>query len=217
MENYQGFVYEWVNTINGMKYIGSHIGKDSDKYLGSGVNFRADLKKYGTQSFTRKILEYVNDANDLPAIEKKYLELVDAKDNPNYYNKTNGSSASKKPKELKERDLCVKCLKALQAVNYIDPDGRTHYRTMCTSCIHKNKKTKQAAPAWFKIGYRKKPTCEKCGFKAKYPEDQLRVFYLDGNLRNNSWPNLKTICLNCQQEIIKSRLSWKPADIVPDF
>lgn len=114
------------------------------------------------------------------------------------------------------RKLCPVCTVHPVAVNYIKNDV-THYRRMCTPCIHKGKKIKPTPPMWFKHGYRKKTICEKCGFKAKYPEDQLRVFYLDGNLRNNSWSNLRTICLNCQQEVFKSRLSWKPADLVPDF
>ena len=115
------------------------------------------------------------------------------------------------------RKICPVCTKNPTAVNYKDKNGNVHYRSLCTACIHAGKKIKPPAPAWYKSGYRKKPICEKCSFKAKYPEDQLRVFYLDGNLRNNSWSNLKTICLNCQQEICKTRLPWKPADIVPDF
>lgn len=117
---------------------------------------------------------------------------------------------------MKYRTLCPICTTNPVAVNYIK-NGHTHYRRMCTPCIHKGKKIKTPAPSWFKSGYRKKPQCEKCGFKAKYVEDQLRVFYLDGDLRNNTWTNLRTICLNCQQEVFKSRLPWRAADLVPDF
>jgi len=97
---------------------------------------------------------------------------------------------------MEARKMCP-CGANPVAVNYIK-QGRTHYRTLCTPCIHKGRKSKPPAPSWFRSGYRKKPHCEKCGFKAKYPEDQLRVFYLDGNLKNNTNVNLKTICLNCQ-------------------
>jgi hypothetical protein len=114
------------------------------------------------------------------------------------------------------RKLCPTCNNHPVAVNYIK-EGNTHYRSMCSSCIHKGRKVKPAAPAWFKGGYRKKLQCEKCNFKAKYPAEQLRVFHLDGNLRNNGSANLRTICLNCQQEVFKSRLPWQAADIVPDF
>lgn len=114
------------------------------------------------------------------------------------------------------RKLCPICNSHPAAINYIK-DGRTYYRSMCTPCIHKKRKIKPAAPSWFKTGYRKKDKCEKCNFKAKYPEAQLGVFYLDGDLRNNVWTNLKTICLNCQQEVHRSRLPWVQSDLVPDF
>jgi hypothetical protein len=114
------------------------------------------------------------------------------------------------------RPLCAVCLQNPAAINYHSKD-KTHYRKLCDQCIRKGKKIKPTAPAWFKSGYRKKERCEKCGFRAKYPEDQFRVFYLDGNLKNNSNINLKTICLNCQQEIFKGNLSWIPAGVVPDF
>lgn len=118
---------------------------------------------------------------------------------------------------MTERKLCLTCNSRPVAVNYRDRKGQTHYRSLCTSCIHKGRRPKPIPPMWYKQGYRKKDKCEKCGFKAKYIEDQLRVFYLDGDLRNNTWTNLRTICLNCQQEVYKSKLPWKPADLVPDF
>ncbi|CAB4129069.1 hypothetical protein UFOVP112_167 [uncultured Caudovirales phage] len=114
-----------------------------------------------------------------------------------------------------KRDLCPECRVNLLAVNYIK-DGVRHYRNRCSSCIRKGKRLKAIPPAWAKSGYKKKPQCERCGFKFKLL-DQSNVFYIDGNLKNNNWVNLKTVCLNCQQEIYKSRLSWKPAPIVPDF
>lgn len=117
----------------------------------------------------------------------------------------------------KDRKLCPTCnFSRPVGVNRIIGD-KIYYRKQCDHCLRNKKKLKPMAPSWFKSGYRKKEKCEKCGFKAKYPEDQLRVFYLDGNLRNNNWSNLKTLCLNCQQEVHKMKLPWKPADLVPDF
>jgi len=115
------------------------------------------------------------------------------------------------------RGICLICQKNPQAVNYRNSAGITHYRSLCAACIRKGKKIKPAAPGWFKSGYRKKERCEKCNFKSRFPDQQLCVFYVDGNLRNNNWTNLKTICLNCQVEVYKSKLPWLPADIVPDF
>ena len=114
-----------------------------------------------------------------------------------------------------KRDLCPICRNNPVAVNYIS-NGVRHYRNSCASCIRKGKKLKAIPPGWTPAGYKKTTQCEKCGFKFKLP-DQSNVFYVDGNLKNNNWVNLKTICLNCQQEIYKSKLAWKPATIVPDF
>ena len=114
-----------------------------------------------------------------------------------------------------KRDLCPNCHNNPVAVNYIR-DGIRHYRNSCATCIRIGRKLKPEPSAWAKSGYKKKPQCEKCGFKFKLPE-QSNVFYVDGNLKNNNWLNLKTICLNCQQEVYKSKLSWKPSPIVPDF
>ena len=55
-----------------------------------------------------------------------------------------------------------------------------------------------------------------CNFKSKTLK-QMFVYHVDGNLKNVSPFNLKTICANCQIELIGTRLPWKPAPIVPDF
>lgn len=114
-----------------------------------------------------------------------------------------------------KRDLCPICRTNPVAVNYVRDDVY-HYRNSCNSCIRKKRKLKPEPPSWVKSGYKKKPQCERCGFKMKYPE-QSNVFYVDGNLKNNNWLNLKTVCLNCQQELYKSRLAWKAGPLIPDF
>ena len=115
------------------------------------------------------------------------------------------------------RPICPVCTQRPVAVNYIK-DGITHYRKICDSCIRQGKKLKPIPPGWIKSGYRKKDRCEVCGFKAKYPVKQLRVFYLDGNLKNNNHMNLKTVCLNCQIELSNNpKIHWKPSDLTPDF
>lgn len=117
---------------------------------------------------------------------------------------------------MSTRNLCPICTQNPVAVNY-KRNGNTYYRQLCGVCSRKGKKLKPQPPAWYKSGYRKKPQCERCGFKAEIVEKQLLVFHIDGNLRNNDWSNLKTVCLNCRPMVYKSRLPWKPADLVPDF
>jgi formate dehydrogenase maturation protein FdhE len=114
-----------------------------------------------------------------------------------------------------ERELCPVCGNNPVAINYVK-NHVTHYRASCSACLRKGKKLKPLPPPWAKSGYKKKPQCEKCGFKFRLTE-QSNVFYVDGNLKNNNWVNLKTVCLNCQREVYKSQMGWKAGPIVPDF
>jgi len=116
---------------------------------------------------------------------------------------------------MQKRSLCVACGKKPAAVNY-KRNNKTYYRSRCDSCIRKKFKKVAPKPSWIKAGYRKKVTCEKCGFKARYKE-QLFVYYVDGNLNNNHQLNLKTICANCQYEIAKEGLGWAQGDLIPDY
>lgn len=113
------------------------------------------------------------------------------------------------------RRICPVCKGRPVAINYVR-NNVTHYRKVCDVCSRKGKKFKPVE-GWVKSGYKKKERCEKCGFKAKYIEDQLFVYYLDGNLKNNDWTNLKTICSNCSIELSKNNSPWKPSVLIPDF
>jgi len=74
------------------------------------------------------------------------------------------------------RKICSTCNQRLVAINYIK-NNITHYRSKCDVCARAGRKDK-AVPAWYKSGYRKKPQCEKCGFKFKFPTEQSAVYYL---------------------------------------
>ena len=114
-----------------------------------------------------------------------------------------------------ERPLCPACQQRLCAINY-HKDGIAHYRSRCEYCIKKRRKIKVPEPRWKSGGYKKKPACDKCGFRAKYPA-QLLVYHMDGNLNNNVVTNLKTICANCQYEVAQEGLGWRQGDLIPDY
>ena len=116
---------------------------------------------------------------------------------------------------MEYRKISEICGKKPVAVNY-KMHGKIYYRTRCDSCIRKKKNLPAAKPRWLLEGYKKKPHCEKCGFKAKLKE-QLFVYYIDGNLNNNSQLNLKTVCANCQYEVAREGLGWRQGDLVPDY
>jgi hypothetical protein len=81
-----GFIYEWVNKINGKKYIGSHAGDINDGYVASGPIFLRAIQKYGIENFERTILEVVDNNSKLKDREQYYLDRVDAANNRMYYN-----------------------------------------------------------------------------------------------------------------------------------
>ena len=112
------------------------------------------------------------------------------------------------------RPICPACQQRVRAVNYYKEDV-PHYRSRCEVCIKKNKKVKPPLPRWQASGYKKKPACDRCGFRARYSA-QLLVYHVDGNLHNTDVRNLKTVCLNCVEEIKRSDLPWQRGDLEPD-
>ena len=64
-------------------------------------------------------------------------------------------------------------------------------------------------------GYKKLKKCEMCGFKAQDPL-QLDVMFVDGDLRNTAYTNLKTVCANGQRLGSVRRLGWRMGDLVAD-
>lgn len=113
-----------------------------------------------------------------------------------------------------KRPICPACQQRVRAVNYYK-EGVPHYRSRCEVCIKKNKKIKPPVPRWQAAGYKKKPTCDRCGFRARYSA-QLLVYHVDGNLNNTDVRNLKTVCLNCVEEVKRSDLPWQRGDLEPD-
>jgi hypothetical protein len=112
------------------------------------------------------------------------------------------------------RPICTLCNKNYCAINY-KRAGVTHYRSMCDQCGSK-KVRKIKTPIWEKSGYKKKPACDSCGFKSLYPT-QMMVFHIDGNLKNISLLNLRTICLNCVEVVKRKELTWKRGDLQIDY
>jgi len=113
---------------------------------------------------------------------------------------------------IMKRPLCKNCRKRPAAVNY-KRNGVTHYRSKCDSCLTAKKRV---VPSWMQSGYKKKMVCDQCGFKAT-TSHQITVFHIDGDLRNNNWLNLKSVCANCAIEITIKDLAWKEGTIKPDF
>ena len=113
-----------------------------------------------------------------------------------------------------DRPVCQACGQRFCAVNYIREDV-THYRSRCEHCVRRGRGIRPPEPRWRSLGYKKKLACDRCGFRARYSA-QLMVFHVDGNLNNSSLRNLKTVCLNCVEEIKRLDRPWSPGDLEPD-
>ena len=112
------------------------------------------------------------------------------------------------------RPLCAICHGNPAAINYL-LNGKTYYRKICASCSRRGRHTKEQA-GWTRNGYKKKLTCERCNFKAKNT-NQIFVFYIDGNLKNNTWSNLRSVCANCRIELHSTKTTWRESPLVADY
>ena len=113
-----------------------------------------------------------------------------------------------------KRPTCQACSQRPCAVNYYR-DGIAHYRSRCETCQRKNRGLKPREPRWKSAGYKKKLQCDRCGFKARY-NAQILVCHVDGNLNNVDAKNLRCVCRNCEVDLAKSDVTWRPGDLEPD-
>ena len=112
------------------------------------------------------------------------------------------------------RPICQACGQRPCAVNYIREDVK-HYRKRCETCARKNRGIRPREPRWKSAGYKKKMSCDRCGFRARYAS-QILVYHQDGNLNNAALKNLKSVCKNCVEELLRSDLPWRLGDLEPD-
>lgn len=112
------------------------------------------------------------------------------------------------------RPLCKACERRLAAVN-CHRNGKIYYRSRCDSCIRKQRKIKPPVPRWRSLGYVKKKVCDCCGFISRHAS-QILVYHVNGNLNDCSLTNLRSVCLNCTEDILRNDLPWRPGDLSPD-
>lgn len=105
MEDYSGFVYLWINKINGKKYLGSHKGKIDDNYIGSGIVFRNAIKKYGIDNFERNIIEIIKNPEEIQLREQYWLDYYNVAKNQEFYNISGSASGGRTMEGKTENEL----------------------------------------------------------------------------------------------------------------
>jgi len=91
-------VYMTINLINNKKYIGAD-SKNNPDYLGSGKILKKAIKKYGKENFQKIILEECNSNENLFKKEIKWIELLNATKNKDFYNILSGGQGCLNPQE----------------------------------------------------------------------------------------------------------------------
>tara|TARA_Y100000310_G_C20620384_1_gene782960 strand:+ start:292 stop:1614 length:1323 start_codon:yes stop_codon:yes gene_type:complete len=90
-KKYEGYLYRFTNLKNGMIYLGVHKGFVEDHYWQSSTD--KDFVKIFSDSSSELLYEILDYGtyDEMTVKEHKILKMVDAKNNPLYYNKSNGS------------------------------------------------------------------------------------------------------------------------------
>ena len=84
---FYGYVYLITNKINNHKYVGMRTSSTFDeKYWGSGILIIRAIKKYGKENFTREILHWCKDHNELVMTEVAEIKTRNAAHSDEYYN-----------------------------------------------------------------------------------------------------------------------------------
>lgn len=80
------YIYKITNNTNQKYYIGAHKTSNmEDNYFGSGVGLKRAIEKYGKENFTKEIICFCKDENDMYFREKELVTL-----NETSYNMTKG-------------------------------------------------------------------------------------------------------------------------------
>jgi len=133
IEEYIGFIYEWINKINGRKYIGKHKGHIADGYIGSGKYFLRAYKKYGKENFERTILEYVNTTDkDLMIREEFWLKETNAPTREDYYNISAVASGGCTTAGYTKEYICKYMQKVVDRPEWREKQKTNHYKATRT-------------------------------------------------------------------------------------
>lgn len=92
-----GFIYITTNLLNGKRYLGmcAYHRNNHNTYLGSGKALRRAIKKYGSNSFSREIIEECHTKEDLIAAEIRYIAEYNCVNDKSWYNLNHGGYATR--------------------------------------------------------------------------------------------------------------------------
>lgn len=84
---FYGYVYLITNKLNGKKYVGMRASRKFDEtYWGSGILIQRAVEKYGKENFTREVLHWCKNHDELIITEVAELQSRNAAISDEYYN-----------------------------------------------------------------------------------------------------------------------------------
>ena len=87
-------VYKTTNLINGKIYVGLHVTDNmEDDYLGSGVQLKLAVKKYGKENFKREYIKICNSPEEMYELEADIVNEDFVKRADTYNMKTGGTGS----------------------------------------------------------------------------------------------------------------------------
>ncbi len=121
-----GFIYITTNLLNGKRYLGmcAYHRNNHNTYLGSGKALRRAIKKYGSNSFSREIIEECPTKEDMIAAEIRYIAEYNCVNDQSWYNMNHGGYATRGFTGKKHSEETI----ALMRKNYKRPETE-HTRT----------------------------------------------------------------------------------------
>lgn len=162
-------IYITTNIINGKKYIGKDE-RNNPNYLGSGIELKLAIKKYGKQNFIKETLAETINRYELQELEKYYIDYYNAQKSSIFYNIAPGGDGGK----LK--------------LNYSYREKPVYEIDKITYKIIKEYKSSKEAALLNNLNY--KVLNSVCNKTKKYVKGRLFVFKKDYNLQNFKIYNL---------------------------
>ena len=195
--DYYYIIYKTTNLENGKIYIGYHQTKElEDDYLGSGKDFKKDLKEYGEINFKFEVLEFCICFDHMRAQEKYWIREFNATDKGIGYNihpgGCGGDHFTNNPnkEEIRRKNREAHIGKGL-GVKRSEKAKQKHLRTVSTEEYKINQKE----------SYLQRPeqSCKWCGYSTRNISN-LKQFHGDNCKYNPNYIPKKIIQLQltCQ-------------------
>lgn len=103
------YFYKITNNINGKYYYGVHQTDNlDDGYMGSGIYLHRAYNKYGESNFTKEIIKFFNNSDEMFEYEREVVN-EDLVKNPNCYNIAIGGYGGNTIAGLSEEDYLKLC------------------------------------------------------------------------------------------------------------